>query len=66
MYLHRKNWRHVFQWIKIISTNLELFVQIYYSNPAIFQARSQAEVRKHGLQHYMGIDARNPVFIACK
>ena len=29
MYLHRKNWRHVFQWIKILSPNLGLFVQIY-------------------------------------
>ena len=29
MYLHRKNWRRVFRWIKILSPNLGLFVQIY-------------------------------------
>ena len=26
------------------------------------QARSQAKARKHGFQHHMGLDARNPVF----
>ena len=31
-----------------------------------FQARSQAEAREPGLQHYMGVDERNPDFVACK
>ena len=26
--------------------------------------RSQAEARKHGLQHHMGLNARNPDFVA--
>ena len=30
------------------------------------QARSQAEARKPGLQHYMGLDARYPDFVACE
>ena len=27
---------------------------------------SQAEARKPGLQHYMGLDMRNPDFVTCK
>ena len=30
------------------------------------QARSQAEAMKPGLQHHMGIAARNPDFVACE
>ena len=30
------------------------------------QARSQAEASKPGLQHHMGIDARNPDFVTCE
>ena len=29
----------------------------------MLQARSEAEARKPGLQHYMGLDARNPDFL---
>ena len=42
MYLHRKNKRHVFQWIKIISTNLELFVQIYIQTLPFFKVFAMA------------------------
>ena len=30
------------------------------------QARSQAEVRKPGLQHHMCLEERNPDFVACE
>ena len=30
------------------------------------QARSQAEARKPGLQHHMGLDARNPDYVTCE
>ena len=29
------------------------------------QAHSQAEARKHGLQHHIGLDVRNHDFVAC-
>ena len=31
-----------------------------------FPARSQTEARKSGLQHHMGLNARNPDFVACE
>ena len=30
------------------------------------RVRSKAEARKHGLQHHMGLNARNPDFVACE
>ena len=35
-------------------------------NPSSIQARSQAEARKPELQHQIGLDARNPDFVACE